>query len=215
MISPDPEIRAIESGMNSEARSGSKRPVLVIGILLLLLAVIGFEGVVGKDDRVPPGMARRQQQDTSRAERGKRARDEPRDSVRPALSAAKSQPEDPPASPVDESVPSENRKRDTGAASRRLPCQIYFIRSHSVLKGRTDNQSLVEATEMLQRAVTKAGSSLPVNATIMDRDGFSTSQVSILVYAKPGYDLTEEVGAAYEELKIQQQKLEEGDQTGR
>lgn len=205
----------MESRMKSKARSGSKKPVLVLGILLLLLAVIGFEGLGRKYDRVPQKMAHRQQQDTPRAERGKPAMAEPRGFVSQAPSVSNSRPEDLSVLSVEETVPEENRKREVGAASRRLPSQIYFIRSHSVLKGRTDKQSLVEGIEMLQRAVTNVGSSLPANATIMDRDGFSTSQASFLVHANPEYDLTDEVGTAYDELKLQQQKLEEGDQTGR
>ncbi|RYD24275.1 MAG: hypothetical protein EOP88_00865 [Verrucomicrobiaceae bacterium] len=171
--------------MKSKVSSGLKKPVLAIGILLLLLAVIGFEGVRRKDDRVPQKLAYRQPPDTPRAPRVKPARDGPRGNVSPPHAVADSQPDDLPASLVEESVPVENLKRETGAASRRLLSQIYFIRSLSVLKGRTGNQSQVEAIEMLQRAVTKVGASLPANATIMDHDGASTSQVSILLHAKP------------------------------
>lgn len=59
--------------MKSKACSDSKGPVLLIGILLVLLAVIGFEGLVRKDGRMPQRVVLRQQQDTLRSERGRPA----------------------------------------------------------------------------------------------------------------------------------------------
>ena len=201
--------------MKSGSPSRLKRPVLIIGVLLLL-AGIGFESLV-RQERMPHRAAAttRGEEKNTRSSRFREAVVSDRETAPPPSAVPELAAENLP-DPSPENAPvAQARRTGSGATTGRLPSQIYYIRSHSLLKGRVEGQSLASAIEMLQRAVVQVGSTLPQGTLVFDAEGLATSRSRLVSYAKPGYDLTDEVAAVFDQLQLQQQKLSEGRQTGK
>lgn len=201
--------------MRFKSRHHLWRPVLIIGLLMLLLTFIGFENLVPSAAVVPGKVNTRTGQETSRVARGKDEPADNREAGSPTPAGSKSPADNGPDASAENSGPQKIEQEVGGAASSPPPSTIYYIRSHSILGDRLKGPSLPGAIEMLQRAVTKVGSTLPSKALVIDVDGLSNSQVSFFVYAKSKYDLSGEVAIVFEELELQQRKLTEGGQTGR
>ena len=176
-----------------------KRPAIIIVVLILLLAIIGFERIgkgfrfVISDDRV----ARARQADVatnSEDAKSKESSIPERDTSRTASRSQDQDQADTVTTPPIEDLngPQSVDVRITGEIS-----PIHFVRAAFIV-GSTEPSK--EQIDRLSKAVNAVAEALRPGAIIFDADGLSKSGAPALLFARDEFDLTDQVKEIYDTM---------------
>ena len=183
-----------------------KRPTIVIIALIISAAIIGFERIRERmhflisDDRISRARPADDSAYPKRADLTAAAREDPRHSLISDPPKVQGQARRTNTDPESGRIASDTGKVSiTGAIS-----PMHFIRA-SAITGSTEPTN--EEITRLRLSVDKVAEALRPSAVVFDEDGFSTSEVPVLLFARDEFNLTDQVKAVYDSLEGSQPPL--------